>query len=316
MPTKYDPNTKAKAIRLVREHRGDYPLEYAAITAVARRLGMTPRRCASGCARPRSMRGQRREPAPRSQREAAGAAARGRLHVRAAGRRRVRYTAFVIDAFAGLITGWECSLASRPRRGAPVRQAAAWRARQGHPLGSGAVHHSDAGSQYTSVQFAQALLLAGLMPSIGTVGDAYDNALAETTIGLYKTECTRAGFAVPRGPYPVAGGPGGDHKRLGALVQHQPADAPAGPPAPGRSRGGVLEDRSGPDKGTLAMTLIGLRGAGGESLPDPRASVRAIAPCQARRSPPQGKLKPRTSPLYEVELARIPKSVVTRIQGG
>ena len=42
MPSKYDPNTKAKAIRLVREHRGDYPAEYAAITAVAGRLGMTP----------------------------------------------------------------------------------------------------------------------------------------------------------------------------------------------------------------------------------------------------------------------------------
>jgi transposase len=42
MPSRYDPNTKAKAIRLVREHRGDYPTEYAAITAVAGRLGMTP----------------------------------------------------------------------------------------------------------------------------------------------------------------------------------------------------------------------------------------------------------------------------------
>jgi putative transposase len=47
--------------------------------------------------------------------------------------------------------------------------------------------------QYTSVHFAETLMLAGLQPSIGTVGDAYDNALAETTIGLYKTECTREG---------------------------------------------------------------------------------------------------------------------------
>jgi len=55
-------------------------------------------------------------------------------------------------------------------------------------------------AQYTSVRFAQALLLAGLTPSAGTVGDALDNALAETTIGLYKTECTRAGSPFRTGP--------------------------------------------------------------------------------------------------------------------
>ena len=66
--------------------------------------------------------------------------------------------------------------------------------------GDGAIHHSDAGSQYTSVRFAQTLLLAGLTPSVGTVGDALDNALAETTIGLYKTECTRAGSPFRAGP--------------------------------------------------------------------------------------------------------------------
>ena len=49
-----------------------------------------------------------------------------------------------------------------------------------------------AGSQYTSIRFGETLMLEGLIPSIGTVGDAYDNALAETTIGLYKTECIRA----------------------------------------------------------------------------------------------------------------------------
>jgi transposase InsO family protein len=81
-----------------------------------------------------------------------------------------------------------------------VRQAAALRARQGRPLGAGAVHHSDAGSQYTSVRFAETLLLEGLAPSVGTVGDALDNALAETTVGLYKTECTRDGSPFRHGP--------------------------------------------------------------------------------------------------------------------
>lgn len=50
------------------------------------------------------------------------------------------------------------------------------------------MHHSDAGSQYTSIVFTTALLEAGIAPSIGTVGDALDNALMESTIGLYKTE--------------------------------------------------------------------------------------------------------------------------------
>jgi putative transposase len=111
------------------------------------------------------------------------------------------YTAFCIDAFAGLIAGWECSLSKETAFVAKaIRQAAALRARQGHPLAEGAVHHSDAGSQYTSVRFAETLMLAGLAGSVGSVGDAYDNALAETTIGLYKTECTRDGSPFRDGP--------------------------------------------------------------------------------------------------------------------
>jgi transposase InsO family protein len=57
----------------------------------------------------------------------------------------------------------------------------------------------DAGSQYTSVRFGETLSLSGLRPSVGTVGDAYDNALAETTIGLYKNECIRADSPFRRG---------------------------------------------------------------------------------------------------------------------
>ena len=111
------------------------------------------------------------------------------------------YTAFVIDAFAGLIAGWECSLSKQTAFvDRAIRQAAAVRARQGHPIGGAAIHHSDAGSQYTSVRFAETLLLAGLTGSVGSVGDAYDNALAETTIGLYKTECVRPGSPFRNGP--------------------------------------------------------------------------------------------------------------------
>jgi putative transposase len=111
------------------------------------------------------------------------------------------YTAFVIDAFAGRIVGWECSTSKHTAFvERAIAQATAFRARQGKPMNHKVIHHSDAGSQYTSVHFAETLQLHGLSPSIGTVGDAYDNALAETTIGLYKTECIRDDSPFRRGP--------------------------------------------------------------------------------------------------------------------
>jgi len=110
------------------------------------------------------------------------------------------YVAFVIDAFAGAIIGWEASTSKETRFvESAIRQAAALRSRQGHPI-DGAIHHSDAGSQYTAVHFGETLSLSGLRPSIGSVGNAYDNALAETTIGLYKNECVRADSPFRRGP--------------------------------------------------------------------------------------------------------------------
>jgi transposase InsO family protein len=111
------------------------------------------------------------------------------------------YTVFVIDAFAGLIVGWECSLSKEIAFvESAIQQAAAFRSRQGNPLAGGTIHHSDASSQYTAVHFGETLMLAGLTPSIGTVGDALDNALAETTIGLYKTECVREDSPFRHGP--------------------------------------------------------------------------------------------------------------------
>lgn len=106
------------------------------------------------------------------------------------------YTAFVVDAYAGVIAGWECSLtkdAAFVERA--LHHAAAFRNRQGRPF-DGAIHHSDAGSQYKAIHFSETLMLAGLRPSIGTVGDALDNALCETTIGLALglTEASRVGL--------------------------------------------------------------------------------------------------------------------------
>lgn len=78
------------------------------------------------------------------------------------------YTAFVVDAYAGLIAGWECSL--RKDTGfveRALRHAAAYRARQGHPLDD-AIHHSDAGSHYAAIDYSETLMLEGLIPSVGT----------------------------------------------------------------------------------------------------------------------------------------------------
>jgi len=105
-----------------------------------------------------------------------------------------------IDAYAGVIVGWETSVSKHTRFvESALRQAAALRRRQGRPL-DGAIHHSDAGSQYTSVRFGETLSLSGIQPSVGSVGDAYDNALAETTIGLYKNECIRGDSPFRSGP--------------------------------------------------------------------------------------------------------------------
>jgi transposase InsO family protein len=67
------------------------------------------------------------------------------------------------------------------------------RRRQGHQVSAGTIHHSDAGTQYTALRFAGQLADSDFRPSIGSIGDAYDNALAETIIGLYKCECVRVG---------------------------------------------------------------------------------------------------------------------------
>jgi len=104
-----------------------------------------------------------------------------------------------------------------------------WRARD-------TIHHSGADSRHTAVRFTETQLLEGLIPSIGTVGDAPDTALAETTIGLYKTECVRDGSPFRRRPLATLADLEDITSAWGALVQHQPAHAPPGTPPASRSR--------------------------------------------------------------------------------
>jgi transposase InsO family protein len=100
------------------------------------------------------------------------------------------YVSFVTDVYSRRILGWRVSRSkTTPLVTSAFEQALFARRRHDSRFdAAGLVHHSDAGSQYTSIAFTQALADAGIAPSIGTVGDALDNALMESNIGLYKTE--------------------------------------------------------------------------------------------------------------------------------
>ena len=104
------------------------------------------------------------------------------------------YVAFVVDAFARRIVGWQISNSLRSDLALDaLEQAINERlGDDGEPL----VHHSDRGGQYLSIRYTERLALAGIEPSVGSRGDSYDNALAETIIGLYKTE-----LVYPRRPW-------------------------------------------------------------------------------------------------------------------
>jgi putative transposase len=95
-----------------------------------------------------------------------------------------------------MIVGWHVQTSKETSLVMTCLKMALWRrGQEGHAVGEGLIHHSDAGSQYTSIRFTDRLVIEGLAASIGTVGDAYDNALAKCLIGIYKTEC------VPPGPF-------------------------------------------------------------------------------------------------------------------
>jgi transposase InsO family protein len=99
------------------------------------------------------------------------------------------YVAFVIDVFSRRIVGWKAARSMTAALVIDALSMAAWTRR--HTGIDQLVCHSDAGSQYTSVAYTERLDEVGAAPSIGTVGDSYDNAMAETTIGLFKTELFR-----------------------------------------------------------------------------------------------------------------------------
>lgn len=112
------------------------------------------------------------------------------------------YVAFILDVFSQRIVAWHAQTTKHVELVMiPLRMALWERARQGHPIAPAQLRaHSDAGSQYTAVTYTERLALDGIAPSIGSVGDAYDNALMETINGLYKAECVRT-TVFHDGPY-------------------------------------------------------------------------------------------------------------------
>jgi putative transposase len=98
----------------------------------------------------------------------------------------VVYVAFVIDAYARRIVGWRVSWTAHASFVLDALEQALHERRPIHR--GGLVHHSDRGSQYVSIKYTERLAQAGIEPSVGSVGDSYDNALAETINGLYKAE--------------------------------------------------------------------------------------------------------------------------------
>ncbi len=99
------------------------------------------------------------------------------------------YAAFVIDVFSRRIVGWKAARTMTAALVVDALNMAAW-TRRGVDI-AGVICHSDAGSQYTSIAYTERLDEIDAAPSIGTVGDSYDNAMAESVIGLFKTELHR-----------------------------------------------------------------------------------------------------------------------------
>ena len=94
------------------------------------------------------------------------------------------YTAFVIDVFKRVIVGWKVST----RMDTQLVLDALNHALDARGRPKGVIHHSDKGSQYLSIKYGERLKQSGLAASVGTTGDSYDNALAESVNGLYKTQ--------------------------------------------------------------------------------------------------------------------------------
>jgi putative transposase len=99
------------------------------------------------------------------------------------------YVAFVVDVYSRFVVGWQAARSLRTDLALDALEMALWTRRTG-PL-AGLIHHSDRGVQYLAIRYTERLAEAGVLPSVGSRGDSYDNALAESFNGLYKAELIR-----------------------------------------------------------------------------------------------------------------------------
>lgn len=153
---KFSPEVRERAVRMVQEHRGEYPSLWAAIESIAPKIGCVPQTLNDWVKRDEVDNGQR------------------------------EYVAFVIDVYARRIVGWRQSSSMRTDFVLDALEQALY---DRQPERTDAlIHHSDRGSQYVSIRYSERLAEAGIEPSVGSRGDSYDNALAETINGLYKAE--------------------------------------------------------------------------------------------------------------------------------
>ena len=170
------------------------------------------------------------------------------------------YTAFVIDAFARRIVGWRVS---RTATAGFVLDALEQALCERRPVRrDGLIHHSDRGAQYVSIKYTERLAEAGLEPSVGSVGDSYDNALAETVIGLYKTEVIQK-----TGPLAQPSSRRACHTGMDRLVQQSPLVRADRQRAAGRGGSCLPRRPKGSRSGGVGLKLTSLRQTRGGSPP-------------------------------------------------
>lgn len=109
------------------------------------------------------------------------------------------FSAFVSDVYSRRIVGWRTKATMPTELPLDALEMAIWTRQQADELVDGLIHHSDAGSQYTAIRYSNRLHDVGALASIGTIGDSFDNAMAESVIGLYKT-ATKPSVFVTKDP--------------------------------------------------------------------------------------------------------------------
>ena len=167
------------------------------------------------------------------------------------------YVAFVTDAYARRIVGWRVGTTMTTQLVLDALEQAIWTRQRAGQSVEHVVAHSDRGSQYTSIRYTERLAEAGIAASVGSVGDSYDNALAEAVNSSYKAEVIRH-----RGAMAHHGDRRDRHRRVDRLVQQPPPARVLRGHSTSRARGSVLRSTPGPSNppGSPLETVSGHAG--------------------------------------------------------